>query len=147
MNLPLPDFAPRPPVENVDVAIHRAPISQMAADGEPNPPRPPGIPQRSGRTNFEINETSSNLRPVLGSSRTPSGIGNSNGNHLFSIAHGIHTVQIDNHHMVSTSDTLPEKPRPKAAERRIDEMAEMEQIVLSPFSSDHFRLRSSYMGI
>jgi len=140
------NLTPGSPVENTNTAASHATISQAPVNGKPTPTRSSGTPQRSAYTDFQTHETSAELSTVLNSSRellsdkpqTPSGSANSNGDHLFSIVHGVRTVHAENHHMASTLDTRLERSGPNAVKRRnTNKIAKVTQRVISPSNPHH----------
>jgi len=132
-NTPLSNIAPHPLVKNVDVTADRAPIPQMPTNGEPAQINPPGTPQHSGQTNFQSNEPSSDLSPVLGSPReplsdeshTPPGT-NSDDEHPLSSVHSmVHADRANNHRIPSMSEAHADGYDPEATEWHIKEIAEV----------------------
>jgi len=57
LSLPLSSLAPSQPVEDVDPAKHRAPISQIPTNQEPTPTQSSGTLQHSGQMHLQTHET------------------------------------------------------------------------------------------
>ena len=76
--------------------------------------------------------------PSSTGARIISNSGNSDSGHPLTIVHGTHTVHTGNHRTVPTLGIRPDESGPEAIERRIDEIAEVTLLVISPFGFDNF---------
>jgi len=145
LNPSLPELASRPPVEGVDAATINTPISQMCTNGKPTPKEPSGTPQQPDQMNLETCEASADLNLVPNPPGEPlsdrpcalSISGNSNGGHPLAIVHNTHAAYTDNHLTIPTPSGCPMESIPEAAAKRIEEIAEVTQLVISPFGSDN----------
>lgn len=140
MNLPLSNLALYPPLKNIDTATSHAPVFQV-----PEVPGSLEISQHSSQTDLQSHRTSTDPSPVLGlpseplsdESHTISAPSNSTGDYPLATTHGIHIIDTDNHPMASVLKIHPERSGSKAVQQRIDEMAKVIQLVISPTSNHH----------
>ena len=149
-NLPLPGLAQRQQVGSIDDATTHASTLPTPTNGKPVPTQSPGTSRHPVQPNFQTHEISTEATSVgvsrdsHGSSHQPfpnepyslSNSGNDNGGYLFSIVHGMHTVNAGNHGTVPTPGGRSENSIFGTAQKPIDEMAKVTQLIISPSHSD-----------
>lgn len=132
-------------MRGVGDATNDAPISPTPTSGGPSLAEPPDIQRHPDQPSLQTHEAPVGPSPVLDSPPgplpnephvTPSP-GNFGRDYLFSIVHGMHTAHADDSCTVPTSDDRPKESDFEVAAQRIDEIAEVTQVVIPPFYSDH----------
>ena len=116
----------------MDGATNYTPIFPTLSNGNPTLPQLPGASQQSGQLRAQTHE----IPTEPSSTHAFSDSGNFNSDYLHSIVYSIHIVT-DNYSTAQTSYVRPEDSSSEPADRGTDEVAEVTQLVNSPYSSDH----------